>query len=290
MHSSRRLAGAIFIAPAAVFFSVFLLFPIVAVILIAFTSWNGFYLDQITWNGLANFRQLGNDAVFHSALLHTVIFVAISTLFMNVFGLGAALLIQTRVRGHDFLRVAMFVPLALAPVVTAIIWQQILGPYGMINNLLIQDLHVRTTPIGFLGDPNVALWTVITAAIWQYSGYNMLLYYAGLQSLPTERLEAASIDGAGWWSQFRFVTLPYLRPVIAVVVVLNLIGGWKVFELIYVMTGGGPNRATEVMSTYLYQQAFNFNAVGYASAIAVVIIALATVSALSRRRLAGEAV
>jgi raffinose/stachyose/melibiose transport system permease protein len=290
MRSSRRLAGAIFIAPATIFFSTFLLFPIVAVILIAFTSWNGFYLNQISWNGLANFRQLGSDSVFQDALVHTMIFVAISTVALNVFGLAAALIIHTRVRGHDFLRVAMFVPLALAPVVTAIIWQQILGPYGMINNLLIHELHVRTTPIGFLGDPNVALWTVIAAAIWQYSGYNMLLYYAGLQSLPSERLEAASIDGAGAWARLRFVILPYLRPVIAVVIVLNLIGGWKVFELIYVMTGGGPNRATEVMSTYLYQQAFSFNAVGYASAIAVVIIALATVSALSRRRLAGEAV
>jgi raffinose/stachyose/melibiose transport system permease protein len=290
MQHRRARAGAIFIAPAAAFFSVFLLFPIVAVILLAFTSWNGFNINEIAWNGVDNFRQLGSDDVFSTALGHTVIFVAVSTVALNVFGLLFAVLINTRVRGHDFLRVAMFLPLGLAPVVTAILWQQILGPYGMVNTLLIDTFHVRTTPIGFLGDPDVALWTVITAAVWQYSGFNMLLYYAGLQSLPMERLEAASIDGAGAWARFRYVTLPFLRPVVAVVVVLNLIGGWKVFELVYVMTSGGPDRATEVLSTYLYQQAFSFNAVGYASSIAVVIIALATISALMRGRLAGETV
>lgn len=289
MRKGRDAAGAIFIAPATVFFSIFLLFPIVAVILIAFTRWSGFYLRQITWTGTSNFRQLGSDAVFHQALAHTVIFVIVSTIALNVFGLAFAMLIHSRVRGHDFLRVAMFLPLGLAPVVTAILWQQILGPYGLVNTLVVQELHLRKTPIGFLGDPKAALWTVITAAIWQYSGYNMLLYYAGLQSLPMERLEAASIDGAGPWSRLRFVILPYLRPIVAVVVVLNLIGGWKVFELVYVMTSGGPDRSTEVLSTYLYQQAFSFNAVGYASSIAVVIIALATISALFRRRLAGEA-
>lgn len=288
MRHRKRGAGAIFIAPAAAFFGVFLLFPIVAVILLAFTSWNGFYLDQIGWNGVGNVRQLGSDTVVRTALAHTVLFVAVSTVALNVFGLLFAMLIHTRVRAHDFLRVAMFLPLGLAPVVTAILWQQILGPYGMVNTLLINDLHVRKTPIGFLGDPKIALWTVITAAVWQYSGYNMLLYYAGLQNLPTERLEAASIDGAGPWAQFRYVVLPYLRPVVAVVVVLNLIGGWKVFELVYVMTSGGPDRATEVLSTYLYQQAFSFNAVGYASSIALLIIALATISALLRSRLAGE--
>lgn len=288
MHRRRRRTGAIFIAPASAFFAVFLLFPIVAVILLAFTSWNGFYLDQIAGNGTSNFRNLAHDSVFRQALVHTVIFVVASTVALNVFGFLFALLIHTRVRGHDFLRVAMFLPLGLAPVVTAILWQQILGPYGLVNTLLIEDLHLRTTPIGFLGDPKVALYTVIVAAIWQYSGYNMLLYYAGLQSLPAERLEAASIDGAGPWARFYYVIFPYLRPVVAVVVVLNLIGGWKVFELVYVMTSGGPDRATEVLSTYLYQQAFSFNAVGYASSIAVVIIAVATVSALARSRLAGE--
>jgi ABC-type sugar transport system permease subunit len=116
----------------------------------------------------------------------------------------------------------------------------------------------------------------------------MLLYYSGLQSLPRERIEAASIDGAGPIARFRHIILPYMRPVIAVVIVLNLIGGWKVFELVYVLTNGGPSHGTEVLSTYLYQQAFTISANGYASAIALVIVVLATASALLRGRIHGE--
>jgi raffinose/stachyose/melibiose transport system permease protein len=283
------VAGAMFIAPATAFFTLFLLFPVIAVVLLAFTNWTGFNLSQIAWGGVGNFKTLANDAVLTQALIHTVIFVVATTVVLNLVGLPVALLINTKVIGHDFLRIAMFLPLGLSPVLTAILWQEVLGPYGLINELVVHTLHLTSTPIGFLGNPHLALITVLLASVWQYTGYNMLLYYAGLQSLPKERLEAAAIDGAGALRRLRYVTLPYLRPVIAVVVVLNLIGGWKVFDLIYVLTGGGPNHSTEVLSTYLYEQAFTLNRVGYASSIAVAIIALATVSALMRGRLAGEA-
>ena len=286
---TRRRAGAIFIAPAAAFFAVFLLLPVAAVVALAFSEWSGFSIDQIAWRGVDNFRALGGDSVFDKSLVHTVLFVVFSTVLLNIVGLGLAMLINTRVRGHDFLRVAMFLPLGLSPAIAALIWQQILGPYGFVNLSVGETgLGLTDKPINFLGDPKLAFATVIGIAVWQYSGYNMLLYYAGLQSLPAERLEAAAIDGAGWFSRLRYVVVPYLRPVIAVVVVLNLIGGWKVFELIYVLTGGGPNRATEVLSTYLFQQAFEFSRVGYASTFAVVIISLAMISAVMRSRISGE--
>jgi len=286
---SKGVAGAIFIAPATAFFGLFLLFPVVAVMGLAFSQWTGFNVHQIHWVGTQNFHTLIHDSVFRSSLLHTVVFVAATTVLLNVVGLALAMLINTRVQGHRFLQLAIILPLGLSPVLTAILWQQILGPYGFVNELLIDTLHWRTQPIGFLGDPNLVLWTVIAAAVWQYAGYDMLLYYAGLQGLPQERMEAASIDGAGAWSRLRYVVIPYLRPVIAIVIVLNLIGGWKVFDLVFVLTGGGPNHSTEMLSTYLYQQAFTFNLMGYASSIAVVIVFLATISALIRGRVAGEA-
>jgi raffinose/stachyose/melibiose transport system permease protein len=277
-----------FIAPATAFFGVFLLFPVIAVIGLAFAEWTGFNVHQIHWAGTRNFSQLFHDAVFRQSLVHTLIFVVGSTLLLNLVGLGLAMLIHTRVQGHRFLQIAIVLPLGLSPVLTAILWQQILGPYGFVNELLVSTLHWRTQPIGFLGDPNLVMWTVIAAAVWQYAGYDMLLYYAGLQGLPKERMEAAAIDGAGAWSRLRYVVIPFLRPVIAIVIVLNLIGGWKVFDLIFVLTGGGPNHSTEVLSTYLYQQAFTFNSMGYASSIAVVIVVLAMISALIRGRIAGE--
>jgi raffinose/stachyose/melibiose transport system permease protein len=212
----------------------------------------------------------------------------LSTLFLNVAGLGLSLLINTRVRGHEFLRIAILLPLALSPAITAVLWGNLLGPYGYVNTAILEPLGIADTPVDFLGQPRIAFATVIAAAIWQYSAFNVLLYYAGLQGLPKEQLEAASIDGANAWTRFRYVTVPYLRPVMAVIVVLNLIGGWKVFELVLVLTRGGPDRATEVLSTYLYAQAFEFTSVGYASAIAVVVVVLATVSALLRTRISGE--
>jgi raffinose/stachyose/melibiose transport system permease protein len=281
-----RRAGATFVAPAAAFFGVFMILPVIAVFALAFSNWTGFNVHDVSYAGLSNFRALPHDQIFKRALLHTIAFVALTTVLLNILGFSLAMLINTRVQGHDFLRIAMFVPLALSPVITGVIWQQMLGPYGLINSALA-SLHLVSSPVQFLGQPNLAFWTVIAASLWQYSGYNMLLYYSGMQSLPQERLEAAAIDGAGPIARFRHIIIPYMRPVMAVVIVLNLIGGWKVFELVYVLTNGGPNHGTEVLSTYLYQQAFTISANGYASAIALVIVVLATASALLRGRIQG---
>ena len=280
------MAGALFIAPATAVFALFTLFPVVAGLGLAFTTWNGYDVDQIRWSGTENFRQLAHDSVFHQALVQTLVFVVFSTLFLNIAGLGAATLVNTRVRGHDFLRIAMFVPIAISPVIGSIIWQRFLSPYGWVNQFLVgQD--IVNEPVLFLATPHFALATVITVTIWQYAGFDMLLYYAALQSLPRERIEAAAVDGAGSWARFRYVVIPFLRPVIAVVIVINLIGGWNVFEQVFVLTAGGPDHGTEVLSTWLYQQAFGFTTVGYAAAIAVVITALSGVSALTRKGIAG---
>jgi raffinose/stachyose/melibiose transport system permease protein len=284
VRSKVNAAGALFIAPAAFYFLVFLLLPTLAALALAFTHWDGFAFDTITWAGVANFKELWSDSVFAHALLNTLAFVIGTVVFLNVFGLGAALLVNTRVVGHNFLRVAMFVPLAISPVVTAIIWQQLLSPYGILNSFLG---HFGTHPT-WLGDRALVNKTIITVAIWQYSGFDMLLYYAALQGAPRHLIEAATVDGARWLDRLRFVIIPYLRPVIAVVVVFNLIGGWKVFDLVWVLTAGGPNHASDVLATKLYSDAFQLNQFGYASTVGVVIVALALVSALTRRRIAGE--
>ncbi len=210
------------------------------------------------------------------------------TVLINVFGLGMALLINTHVRGSNLLRIAMFVPLGLSPVITGILWQYLLGPYGLVNQLVTDVLHLNDSPIGFFGDPNLAFITIVVASLWAYNGVIMLIYYAALQTLPRERMEAASIDGAGRWRRLRWVTIPHLRPALAVGVVLSLITGWKVFDLVLVLTNGGPDHATEVLGTELYRQAFQFSNVGYASLIALLITVLAVLSTLLRGPIAGE--
>lgn len=266
-------------------FIVILLVPVVAVIVLGFSGWTGFDLQQIRWEGARNYWELTKDSFFLAAFRHTVVLIAATALLMNALGLAAAMVVNSRVRGSEFLRIAMFLPLGLSPIITAVIWQRMLGPFGIVNEALG---WFGISPVDFFGQPRMAFIALIAAYVWQYAGYNMLLYYAALQSLPTERVEAAAVDGASKWGQFCHVVLPYLRPVVAVVVVLNLIGGWKIFDIVYVLTGGGPNRATDVLATYLYEQSFTFSNVGYASAIATIIIGLAVVSSLTRRAVAGS--
>lgn len=265
-------------------FIVILLVPVVSVVVLGFTGWTGFDLQQIHVEGARNYWELTKDTFFLAAFRHTVVLIAATALLMNGLGIAAAMVVNSRVRGSEFLRIAMFLPLGLSPIITAVIWQRMLGPFGLVNDTLG---WFGISPVDFFGQPRMAFAALVAAYVWQYAGYNMLLYYAALQSLPTERVEAAAVDGASKWGQFRHVVLPYLRPVIAVVVILNLIGGWKIFDIVYVLTGGGPNRATDVLATYLYEQSFTFSNVGYASAIATIIIGLAIVSSLTRRAVAG---
>jgi raffinose/stachyose/melibiose transport system permease protein len=278
----------LFMGPGAVVFAVLMLVPLLATLGLAFASWTGFDINQIRWVGTANFSQLLHDPIIGKALKNTVLYVVALTVFINIFGLGMALLINTHVRGSNLLRIAMFVPLGLSPVITGILWQYLLGPYGLVNQLLTQTLGILDSPIGFLGDKNLAFFTIVAASLWAYNGVIMLIYYAALQTLPRERMEAASIDGAGRWRRLRWVTIPHLRPAIAVAVVLSLITGWKVFDFVLVLTNGGPDNATEVLGTDLYRQAFQFSNVGYASLIALLITVLAVLSTLLRGPIAGE--
>ena len=284
MIGRSQLSGLRFFGPAALFFGVFLLLPLIGVVVISLTEWSGFSISSVTWLGLDNYSELAEDAVFWRTLWQTLLFVVLSTLGLNVIGFSLALLISKGIRGHEFLRIAILLPLAVSPVLAGVVWQKMLGPIGLLNQVLEA---FGADKVAFLG-PGLAFGTLIVVAIWMFTGFNTLLYYAGLQSLPQDRVDAAAVDGAGTRATVRHVVIPYMRPIIAVVVVLNLIGGWKVFDIVFVLTRGGPARQTEMMSTYLYQQAFAFGRVGYASAIAVLIILLAIASALLRGRIHGE--
>jgi raffinose/stachyose/melibiose transport system permease protein len=163
-------------------------------------------------------------------------------------------------------------------------WSRMLDAFGIVNQLL-KAAHLIRLPFMFLGDEKIALYTVIGATIWQYTGYDMLLYYAGLQGVPHEQVEAARIDGAGPLVVTLRIVIPFLSPVVAITMLLNMIGGFKVFDIVYVMTAGGPNNSSHVFATYLFQQAFRFNNMGYASVIAIVIILFSIIAAVFRLRI-----
>jgi raffinose/stachyose/melibiose transport system permease protein len=258
--------------------------PVVAVVLTSFTEWTGFDISGISWLGIENYAGLMRDPIFLRAFLHTLIFAVATTVLLNGVGLGLAILVNTKAPGTAFLKAVLFLPVLLSPVIVGLMWSGLLRGVGGGLNQLLDFLGIINQPVFWLGDARFALAAIILATVWQFAGYDMILYYAGLQNVPDTLLEAAELDGARSWAKFIHVVLPSLYHVMSVVGLLNIIGGLRIFDIVYVMTRGGPSRSTEVLATYMYEQGFQLNAMGIASAIAVIIVLLAVLASVIRLR------
>ncbi|WP_027345559.1 carbohydrate ABC transporter permease [Hamadaea tsunoensis] len=260
-----------FILPNFVGFAVLTLVPVLALFYLAFTNWNVFGLAE--WTGPANFQRLMHDASFWTALRNTLYYTVFHIPLTMVASLGLALLLNRKLRGVAFFRTVAFFPYIAAIVATAQVWNMLFSPeYGPINHIL----HF----FGFSGNPG---WTVsadgsmpavIIVGTWREMGYYMLIFLAGLQTIPGELYEAARMDGANAWHRFWTVTVPSLRPTTFFVTVMLTIGSFKVFDLILLLTNGGPGQSTLVLSQYIYQKGFQENQFGYASAISIVLFAI----------------
>jgi ABC-type sugar transport system permease subunit len=268
-------------------FGVFLVYPLLHTVYLSLTEWAGFDLNKITFVGFDNFKLIPPDWVFWKALRNTMYFVVGTTVFLNLLGLGLAVFLNSGSRLTHLVRTLIFIPVLLSPVIVGVMWSRIFDPFGVLNQIL-EKIGLIKIPIFWLGDRRMALISVIGATIWQWVGYDMILYLTGLQQIPEELYEAARIDGANRLQLLRRITLPLLKGVATMVILLNLIGGVRVFDIVYVMTKGGPNHNTEVLATHLYEVAFWFNKMGYASVIAVIILAISLVFAYFRNRLMSE--
>lgn len=271
-------------APTLCLFLGFVAAPVVAVALTSFTEWTGFHLSGISWIGFRNYADLMDDPIFLRAFLHTIVFTIATTVLLNAVGLGLALLVNTKAPGTAFLKAVLFLPVLLSPVIVGLMWSGLLRGVGGGLNQFLDLLGLINQPVFWLGDGRFALGALIVATVWQFAGYNMILYYAGLQNVPDSLLEAAELDGARSWAKFVHVVMPSLYHVASVVMLLNIIGGLRIFDIVYVMTRGGPSRSTEVLATYMYEQGFQLNAMGVASAIAVILVLLAVVVSAIRIR------
>ncbi|RLP83247.1 sugar ABC transporter permease [Mycetocola lacteus] len=239
---------------------------------LSFLRWNG--IGPATSVGVQNYTDLFSDPIFLTALKNTAIWIVLFGGISFLAGLGVALLFQSERRGVAIYRTALFLPIVFSLVVTALIWGAFFQPNGVLNNVLdAVGLHDWTRV--WLGDSDTALYAVIIAALWREIGYVMVLFIAGLKALDPSVQEAARMDGASAWQRFRFVTLPQLRSVTMVVISVLLIDSLRSFDIVWAMTGGGPYHSTELLSTYMFSTAFSSHALGYASAIAVVIFVLA---------------
>lgn len=267
-QSLRKLATAApFILPSLAGVVLFLLLPVVVVLLLSFVKWN--FLQPPSWAGFGNFATMvKDDHVFH-ALLVSAYYVLWNIPIQTVIALGLAMLLNRRLPGMGVYRALFVLPYMSTPVAMAVVWGWLFNAQnGMINHLL--SLAGITGPNWF-GDQATALPVVAMIATWQYAGYNMLFFLAGLQTIPPQLYEAAGIDGASAWGQFRRITLPLLNSTMLFVLVTDVIGSFQVFDQVYVLTQGGPGSATNVINYQIYTTAFqNFN-VGSASAMSLLL-------------------
>lgn len=272
---SARLSAFILLAPALLLCSAFIFIPAVLAIAGSFFT---FGITSRAWQpaGLSNYAQAFADPIFWTALKNNMIIVLGSiAIQIGVGTMLAAILDRGLPRSATVFRTIIFAPMVVSAVAVALIWQVILDPNVGALNAIIKSVGLTPPMLGWLGDPTISIWIVLMIACWQYTGFMMVLILAGLQGIPKELYEAASLDGARGLKAFRHITLPSIRNVLLVAVLITTIGGFKVFDLIYATTQGGPANATQVLGTYIYLQAFNLGNMGYANAISVVLLVIA---------------
>lgn len=271
-----------FILPNLLGFAIFTLVPMVFSLVLAFMHWDG--ANVVSWAGLDNFKQLLHDETFRIALTNTFYYVIGTVPLTMAASLGLALLLNQPLRGRNFFRTTFFFPYVASLVAVAVVWNMLFHPaVGPVNQLLL-SLGVENPP-RWTASVDWAMPTVIMASIWKGMGYYMVIYLAALQGIPNALYEAAEIDGASAWQRFRYVTLPMLTPATFFVSIMLTIASFKVFDLILVMTGGGPGRATNVLVIHTYNTAFREFRFGYSSAIAMVLFLIVLVITLVQFRM-----
>jgi ABC-type sugar transport system permease subunit len=283
-----HLAPILFIAPAGVALLLLMAVPIADAVLLSLQNWNG--MGPPTWAGLGNYTKLLSDETFFRALGHTAYFTFCTVILQTILPLLAASLLNSGIRGSSVFRTLYFMPVVISLAISGLLWAMLFEPnFGPINNFL-RAIGLRAyTPLWLAGQ-NSVMPSVIIVSVWQSFGFYLVIFFAALQNVPRELYEAAELDGANAWSRFLNVTVPTIWPVTLIVIVLNTINGIKVFDQIWVMTAGGPNYASATLATYLYSIAFGAmgasnSRLGYATAIAIVILMLSVVVSLIQIRL-----
>lgn len=281
---SRRRSQAVppwwFTVPALLLFAFVVLVPSARGVYYAFTDWDGLDPDFAVI-GLDNFTAIADDPDALQAIWHTLLIAVAITVIQNGIGLLLALGVNTMIKSRNFLRALLFAPAVVTPIVTAYLWRNLLGPDGAVNSLL-GAVGLESWQQNWLGDPDLALWMIVLVVVWQFAGYSMVIFLAGLQSIPREIYEAAAIDGSGPVRRFWSIVRPLLAPAITINLMLSIIGGIKLFDQVYALTGGGPGHATDTISTLIYKDAFTLGEFGYSIALAVVLTAIVAIASAAQ--------
>jgi raffinose/stachyose/melibiose transport system permease protein len=274
----------LFVAPALLIYLVFMIYPFLNTIYLSFTNWDGITANK-DWVGLSNYVRVFGEEAALKAFVNNIIWVILGTVAPVVLGLFEALLVWSGARGSLLFRTLFFLPFVLPLVVVGIVWQWIYHPLFGIVNTVLDSFGLDWLSRGWLADPHTALYAVLIAAVWGQTGFCFLILHASLQNVDMSTVEAAMIDGANWFQRARSIVIPQIAPQITMVTAVTLIGGFAVFDIIYVMTGGGPGNASQVLATYTVQVAFQQNQAGFGSSLAMLITILSLVSAVAFVRL-----
>ena len=265
------LSAMLFLSPTLVIFTAFILFPVFFSFYLSFHSWNMFSGDT-TFVGLENYSRMFQDAEFWQVLGNTAVYT-FGTIPINMaLSLWVAYLLNKKLKGKKFLRTAFFAPVIISPVAAAVIWRWMYDPNFGLVNYLISFLGIGS--INWLNEPTAAMFALIIMGVWKTFGINMILFSAGLQGIPDNYYEAAELDGAGKWAKFYHITIPMLAPTTFFIMIMSMISSFQVFDIVYVLTSGGPMGSTKVLVFYVYEYAFKFFEMGYASAISYFLFAV----------------
>lgn len=266
----RKLFPYLMLLPMIVIFGVFLFYPALNGLKISFMKWDGINPQEFV--GLKNYSKLLGDKAFWRAFTRTIAFTAMAVPGIYVAALGLALLLTREVKGSDFFRAVFYWPTMISSIVVGLSWRFLLGEdFGVINYMITT---LGKSPVKWLTDPKIAMGVIVFVTVWSLAGYYMVMFVAGIEAIPRDYYEAAQIDGASFWQQFRFITLPMLKATSLLVLVLSTVTVIKTYPLVYALTKGGPAGATKFMVQYIQETGFEKSQMGYACAMAMVLFAV----------------
>lgn len=274
IFNNEKYAAWLFIMPALLGIIIFIIIPVFCSFGLSFTDWD--LLNEIKFAGLANYKAIFTDKVFYQILGNTFTFAIATSVFGVIIPLVLAYILQSKIRGAEFFKVAYFLPFVTPMIVVGVVWEWIFDPnIGFLNNVLHAHLN-------WLYDSQLALPSLILVSVWKLLGYNMVIFLSAFGTIPQSIFEAGKIDGANGWQMFKNITVPMLSPTIFFVVIITAISSFQIFDLIYLMTEGGPQNSTNVLVYAIYKNAFEYFNVGKSCALAYVLFVIILVLTLAQ--------
>jgi raffinose/stachyose/melibiose transport system permease protein len=286
VFNEKNITKTIFLLPGVLIVFIFMFYPAISGFYLSLTDWNGVG-DKIDFIGIRNFVEMFKDPVFVIAVKNTFKYCIITVIFQHAISLALAVIIDRGIKWATAYKAILFIPCLLSTIVTGMVFSLIFSPINGSFNFLLKAIGLKFLQNDWLGNPKLVLYVIIATSIWQYIGYSMVIYLAGLQTIPKDHIEAGNIDGTNAWQRFRYIEFPGIAPAFTINTVLSVIGSLKAFEIVYSMSGGGPANSSEVIATYVYSSGFTSGRMGYGTAVSLFLFVMVVIISLLQTKILG---